>query len=186
MLSAVSTYTALRERTTGTGQFRLGDTTAVFDTTYGPLKATWAYNQDALVTYNCCAPCFEDAAAGYWYVDEDENETNIIGQEWCVGAFLNLAAETAAGYCWVLTAGLNPLIMVTDGSVDAGELIIASTTDGTWNGVPASIAVAATAGTAYSVMGWGVAHARVADVSNALAAGSAFFHSAWSVLPVTV
>ena len=186
MLSAVSTFTALRERTVGTGQFRLGDTTMIYEPTYGPIKATWAYNQDALVTYNCCAPCFEDAAAGYWYVDEDENETNIIGQEWCVGAFLNLAAAAAAGYCWVQTAGHNPLIMVTDGSVDAGEGIIASSTDGTWNGVATSIDVTATVGTAYAGWGWIAAIARVADVSNALAAGSAFFCTPWSVLPVTV
>ena len=185
MISAVSTFTALRQRTTSGTQFRLGDTTAVYDTTYGPLKATWAYNQDVLATYNQCSAAFEDAAAGMWYVDEDENETGIIGQEWCVGAFLNTVAETAAGYCWVQTAGLNPLIMVTDGSVDAGEGIIASSTDGTWNGVATTNNVATT-GTAYAGWGWIAAIARVANVSNALAAGSAFFCTPWSVLPVTV
>ena len=183
-ISAVSQLADIKLRTTSATQFRLGDTSAVYDATYGPLKVTWAYNQDALATYNCCAPAFEDAAAGSWYVDEDENETNIIGQEWCVGAFLNVAAETAAGYCWVLTAGLNPLAMVTAGNVDAGDGIIASSTDGTWNGVLSSVNVATT-GTAYGMGGWIAAVAKIADTSNALAAAGAMFCSVWSHLPVT-
>ena len=185
-VSAVSTLTALKERTTGTsGTFRLGDTTAVFDATYGPLKATWAYNQDALVTYNECAPAFEDPAAGDWYVDEDEDEDGAIGQEFVVGAFLNTAAETAAGYCWVLTAGRNPVAMTTNGSVAAGYGVIASTTDGTWNGVASSVSVAATSGTAYAGWGWFAGIATTEDTSNVLAAGDCIFASIWSVFPVT-
>ena len=184
-VSAVSTLTALKERTTGTsGTFRLGDTTAVFDATYGPLKATWVYNQAPLTTYNQCAAAFEDPAAGDWYVDEDEDESGVIGQEFVVGAFLNTAAETAAGYCWVLTAGRNPFALKTDGSVAAGYGVRSSATNGTWSGVATSFNLATT-GTAYA--GWGqfAGIATTEDTSNVLAAGDCIFASIWSVFPVT-
>ena len=167
---------------TSTSQWwALGSTTACFDSTYGPLKATYCYAQDDITTANC-SPVFEDPVAGDWYVDEDEDETNAVGQEYCVGAFLAGVATSAASYGWVLTAGRNPLAMKTDGTAAAGYLLVPSQTDGTWNGVAASIAAAATAGTAYSSL-YGVAKCTTADTSNSLAAGDAIFNSCWAGLP---
>jgi len=164
--------------------YQLGDVAACRDATYGPLKAVYCYVQDDLTTANC-SPVFEDIAAGKWYVDEDENESGVIGQEYCCGAFLAGAAVAEAFWGWVLVAGLNPIAMLSDGSVAAGYNVIASSTDGTWNGVASSVAAAATAGTAYSG-GWIVGTANAADTSNVPAAGSVMFHSVWSNLPVTV
>jgi hypothetical protein len=117
-------------------------------------------------------------------VDTDENASGVIGQEFCCGAFLTGAITTAAGFGWILTAGLNPLAMVTDGSVAAGYGIIPSSTDGTWNGIAATQNVATT-GTAYNHIGMVPAVARAADSSNSLAAGGALFDSIWAGLPVT-
>jgi len=164
-------------------KYALGRVAAVFDATYGSLKAVYCYIQDAVAAASCY-PAYEDVTAGKWYVDTDENESGVIGQEFCCGAFLTGAITTAAGFGWILTAGLNPLAMVTDGSVAAGYGIIPSSTDGTWNGIAATQNVATT-GTAYNHIGMVPAVARAADSSNSLAAGGALFDSIWAGLPVT-
>jgi len=165
-------------------KYELGAVAAIRDTTYGPLKAVYAYIQDLVTTANC-SPVFEDVTAGKWYVDEDENESGVIGQEFCCGAFLLAVATAAARYGWVLVAGMNPIAMLSNGSVVAGGGVIASSTDGTWNGIAATQNVATT-GTAYNTKGYVVGVARAADTSNVVAAGDVMFDSIWGGLPVTL
>jgi len=166
--------------------WQLGSTIGIVDPTYGPLKATYCYIQDKVTTANC-SPAFEDPAAGDWYVDEDEDESGVIGQEYCVGAFLAYPATTAAAYGWVLTAGRNPLAMATSSSgVAAGEFLFATDTNGTWDGTAQAISVAATSGTAYQGLGRIVGLATADDTSNALAAGDAIFHSIWAGFPCVI
>lgn len=172
------------QQTDSARKYPLGSVAAVFDATYGPLKVVYCYIQDVVTTANC-SPVFEDVTAGKWYVDEDENESGVIGQEFCCGAFMTGAATAAATYGWVLVAGLNPLAMLTNSSdVAAGDLLIATATDGTWSGLANTIAVSTTTNICY-LLGYAAAVARAADSSNALAAGNAMFNSIWGGLPVT-
>ena len=184
-MASILTLTDLKANDTAR-RFKLGTVAAILDATYGPLKAVYCYIQDA-ITAAQCSPAFEDVAAGSWYVDEDENETGVIGQEFCCGALLNGAAQTAASYGWVLVAGQNPTAMVTSSSsVAKGYGITAHTTDGEWAGVTATATLAATSGVAYNHIGYVPAVARADDSSNALAAGGAMFNSIWGGLPVTL
>jgi hypothetical protein len=173
----------LKQTSSVAGAYRLGDVTTVFDSTYGPLKAVWCYNQSVITTANC-SPVFEDIAAGHWYADQAYNESGVIGVLFVVGAFLAATATTAASYGWVLVAGLNPLAMYTDGNVAAGGGVRATTT-GTWGTVAATQNVATT-GTAYNTIGAVPGIALAADASTAQAVGTVMFHSIWAGLPRTV
>jgi len=185
MPASVLNLEDFKATTTSATQFRLGEVASIFDPTFGSMKAVWCKIQDA-VTAALCHPVFEDIGAGYWNVDEDENEVGVVGQEFCVGAFLMKTKTTAACYGWVLVAGLNPLAMVTAGNVDAGDILIASTTDGTWNGIAPKTSVAATTGDSYHQLAIAPAVATSADTSNALAIGDAMFNSIWGGLPVSL
>ena len=181
----IATLNLTNLQQTSTSQWwRLGTTVGIFDPTYGPMKATYVYDQGGVTTANC-SPAYEDPTSGNWYVDEDENETSVVGQEYCAGAFLMATATAAVSYCWVLTAGRNPIAMVTDGTCEAGYGLIASSTDGTWNGIAATQNVATT-GTAYNTNGYVVGVVTTNDTSNALAVGDAIFNSCWAGLPCVI
>jgi hypothetical protein len=189
-MATLLSLTEAKKTTTSAGQFDLGTVAAIFDSTYGAMKAIYCYFQDALTV--SMAPVYPDVTAGWstsFTVDEDENETGVVGQEYCIGACLSSAAVTTAFYGWVLVSGLSPLAMTTDGSVAAGGGIIGSTTDGTWSQVAATQAVDEGSTNTYTVVnnpGYVVATANAADSSTTLAAGGAQFNSVLSGLPVTL
>lgn len=83
----------------------------------------------------------------------------------------------AAGYGWVQTKGKNVVALTTDNSVDAGSLLIGTSTDGTWGGVVATgQALTATSGTVYSAGSHLVAgHSFIADATSYLIAA----YGAW-------
>jgi hypothetical protein len=176
------TLTELQQTTTVAGQYDLGNVAELFDATYGPLKAVYCHTVGAVDV--AMSPMYEKIAAGvYWTIDDDENGSGVIGQEACIGTWLG-GITTAVAYGWVLVAGLNPVALTTDGTVDAGEGIIGTATDGTWGGVPATQNVAVTTATStYNTIGYVPAVALTADLStNVLSAGCAMFNSMWSGL----
>jgi len=168
----------------GTQVGPIGTVAAIWDPTYGSQRAVYCYIQDAVTTANN-SPVFTDPTSGRWYVDEDENETSVVGQQFCVGGFLCSPVNAAAAYGWVLTAGYNNLAGVSDGTVDAGCVVYPSDTDGTWLGVASTLAGAATA-PAIFYGGYKVGVCEVADTSNVVAAGSIMYGSVWGNLPVTL
>lgn len=172
---------------TSTSQWwALGSCVGIWDSDYGPLKAVYVYSQDD-VTDADCSPAFEDPTSGDWYVDEDENETSVVGQELCLGAFLLGSSPGDACYGWILVAGRNPLAMTTGGSVAAGSAIGASTTDGQWEHIAARQDVTTTSTTyAYNSGGWVVGVATTDDSSNSLAAGDAIFNTCLGGLPCVI
>ena len=161
----------------------LGSVAEVWDATYYGLKAVYCKFQAALEKVGSCI--WPDTAAGDWIVDDDNDQA--AGTLYlAVGAALSAAAVTdTTWYGWVLTAGFCPLVLVTDGSADAGEGLIGSASDGTWTGVAATVSVTATTGTAYNTPAQFPATCMTADTSNALAAGDALFHSVYAALPRT-
>jgi len=176
--------TELQQVTTYAGRFRLGDCAVVIDSTYGPLKAVWVYSNEALTVVG--APVYPDHTAGDWYVTEDENDSGVIGQEYCVGSFLSSAAVTTAFYGWILVWGLTPNALTTDGTADTDTpRMIGTATDGTWAGVAASQNIAASSGTVYTP-GFIVGSWLADDSSTTLAAGNALLHSVWASCPQTV
>jgi hypothetical protein len=165
-------------------QYRLGEVVRCYHATYGALKAIYCYFQDALTVL--AAPINPDITAGWatsFTVDEDENESGVIGQEFCIGMALAVAVTTAARYGFVLVSGLNPVALTTDGNVTAGQTLIGSTTDGTWNGVTptSSQAVAESGSASYTIvgapMGKAVGMALADDASTAQAVGTAMINS---------
>ena len=173
--------------------YDLGVVAAVFDATYGSLKAIYCRFQDALTVVG--APVYPDIAAGWktsFIVDEDENESGVIGQEFCIGVALSAAAVATAFYGWVLSAGICPLALTTDGAVAAAGTLIGSTTDGTWNSVAETVsqAVAESGSASYTILnvpeGKSVGLALAADTSTTLAAGDAQIRSILAGLPETL
>jgi len=169
----------LLSTTTAAGQFVLGEPVECMDDTYGFLKAVWVYFQASLSVVG--APVYPDITAdiGETTVDENEDETGVIGQPYCVGAALSSAAVSGAFYGFVLVQGRNPIALVTDGNVDAGDFLMGSTTDGTWNGVAPSADTSASV-TAYLTRGYQVATALADDATAAQVVNTARFHSVWA------
>jgi len=186
-MSGLSTLSLvdLKNSTTTAGRFRLGEVAGVFDVTYGPMKATYVLAHGAVGVAG--SPMFEAPGLGDWYADDDENGS-VVGQEFCVGAWLGGVTTVGSTYGWVLTAGKNPIDLVSDGSIAAGYSIVPSETDGAWSGFVQTI-YASDSGLIWYGRGALVATAHTADDSTGtglLAAGDAMFHSVWADLPQTV
>jgi len=176
------------EATDSAGKYELGAVAAVRDGTYGALKVVYCYIQTAIALANC-GPVYEDVTAGKWYVDDDENESGVIGQEFCCGAFLMAVVNAAAAYGWVLVAGLNPIAMLTDTTLAAGYGVISAAntgSEGVWSATAPTINVALTAGTEYNTDGYVVGVARAADSGTAQAVGTVMFNSVWASMEVTL
>ena len=172
----------LMKTTTTAGQFKLGTVASVFSPTYGALKAIRVYSQDALTVVG--APCYPVAASWptSFTVDEDENVGGVVGQEVCIGPFLSSAAVGTAFYGWVLIAGLNPVVLTTDGNLAAGEVLLPTTTDGTWTGLTRAQLGTDVSAEASAPCGT----AMVADVSTAAAVGTVLVETIIAGQPPTL
>ena len=168
-----------------TDEFGVGKVTACWSSTYGSLKAIYVHSCDAVGVL--MSPMFPDLQDGWptgFYADDDENKASlVIGQEFCIGPYLQSAATTAASYGWVLVAGLNPLAMTTDGTAAAGYGIRPSATDGSWSGVAATTTETGSA-VAYNTHLCGIY--TTADTCAVLAAGYAQINTILGALPVTL
>jgi hypothetical protein len=135
--------TTLRATSLAAGRtYTPGEIAACKDATYGLLMAIYCYIQDAVTVLG--GPAYPDITAGWvaggvYTVDEDENESGVIGQEFCIGSFMESAVVAAAHYGWVQIYGNNTLALTTDGTVDAGYTIIGTATDGTWGGISEAV-----------------------------------------------
>ena len=138
------------------GEYRLKEACAVYDednvVVAQGIYAYWA----ALVGALLGGPIYGVVASSKFAgtVTQDYNLSGVLGSlQGLVGAHAPSTAVlcAAAGYGWVQTLGDNVVALTTGGSVTAGQLLIGSSTDGTWAGVTATgISVAATGGTVYS------------------------------------
>jgi len=79
------------------------------------------------------------------------------------GACAKATAGAASEFGWIQVAGLNVVGLITDGTVDAGELLIHSGTDGAWAGIPDTT----TAGVTLNVAAIQQGSSRVCGVANA-------------------
>ena len=168
--------------TDSTARFRVGEIVRAYDSTYGPISAMFCKVTAAVAAIG--APMYPVVAnfnvAGGFEVDDDEDAAGVLGQELCLGAMMSTAAPTAAGYGFVQLSGLNIVALTTDGNVTAGQVIIPSTVDGTWNGISATQAVdegGSATYTVYNDCGLGMGKALTADAGTALAAGTVWLCS---------
>ena len=135
---------------------------------YHPMEACAVYDKDNVVVaqgmYTYWAAVTAALLGGPIYamiasstfagvVTQDYNLSGVLGSGYgLVGSHAPSTAALccAAGYGWVQTKGKNVVALTTDNSVDAGFLLIGTSTDGTWGGVtPAAQALTATSGSVY-------------------------------------
>jgi hypothetical protein len=120
-----------------TADFDLGKTYKCFDSTLGECHAVFVKLNDDVTTDGApMYPVLADwDAAGYWLVDEDEDDAGVVGQEWCLGSWVGGAATASATpYGFVQTYGPNLVTITTDDSVEPLDIICPSGTDCTWLG----------------------------------------------------
>ena len=82
--------------------------------------------------------------AGDFLCDDNEDGSGVVGEEWCVGAWLG-GVTTAAAYGFVQVYGLNLVPLTTDASLAAKDTLLPTTADGTWEGIDSNTLM--TAGT---------------------------------------
>ncbi len=123
------------QATSATAAFTPGKEYKAFDATYGEVRAVYVLLNDDVTVAG--APMYPVLAswdvAGLFKVDEDENVAGVIGMEWCAGSWLGGVA-TAPLYGFVQTFGWNLVTITTDNSVEAKDIVLPSSTDGTWLG----------------------------------------------------
>jgi len=126
----------LTETTTTAGQIVPGTVVVCHHTTYGPVVAWYCYSVEAVGVVG--SPMYPEYAdfdtTGNFQVSDNENGTGVLGLEWCLGSWLG-GVTTAAGYGFVQTFGWNMAAITTDDSVAALDVVLPTTTDGTWAGV---------------------------------------------------
>lgn len=153
--------------------FTPGEIYTAKDATYGTVKAMFVKATEAIaVAGSPMSPVTASfTVAGKFLCSDDENGTGVIGQEWCVGSWLG-GVTTAAAYGFVQTYGWNLVTLTTDDSVAALDVVMPSTTDGTWLGVARS--VLGVDATASVVQPCGFAPA--ADGGTTMTAGKVWFN----------
>ncbi len=166
----VSTISMQKNSTNKVG-FRPGEIYEAFDSTYGPIKAMFCLTVGAVGIAG--SPMYPVTGsfdvAGDFLVDDNEDGSNVVGEELCLGVWLG-GVTTAAGYGFVQIYGMNLVALTTDGSVAAKDTLLPTDADGTWEGIASDVLV--TAGTNNPATRCGFCH--TADVSTAQAAGTVF------------
>ena len=102
----------------------VGDIEAIFVKATGAVGIAGSPMYPVTASYN---------VAGLFLCDDDENASGVVGQEDCIGSWLG-GVTTAAAYGFVQTKGWNLVTITTDDSVAALDIVLPSSTDGTWLG----------------------------------------------------
>lgn len=124
------------QKTSLTASFVPGRKYSAYDTTVGEVEAIFVKAQAAVgVAGSAMYPVTASfTVAGGFLVDDDENGVGILGQEFCVGSWLGGVTTVANTYGFIQTKGWNLVTITTDDSVDALDIVLPSSTDGTWLG----------------------------------------------------
>ncbi len=130
------TSAAMQESSTTKGVYVLGRKYTAHDATVGEVEAIFVKAQNAVGVAG--SPMYPVTAswnvAGEFLVDDDENGSGIVGQEFCVGSWLGGVTTVANTYGFIQTKGWNLVTITTDDSVEALDIVLPSSTDGTWLG----------------------------------------------------
>ena len=164
--------TTTMKATSATATYTVGQTYKAFDTTLGEVEAMFVKLNDAVTVAG--APMYPVTAswtvAGEFLVDEDENVAGVIGQEWCLGSWLGGVCLTGL-YGFVQTKGPNLVTLTTDDSVEAKDVVLPSSTDGSWLGSDRDELVTDATDNASTRCGF----APAADGGTTMVAGKVFF-----------
>ena len=102
----------------------VGEVEAIFVRATGAVGVAGSPMYPVTASYN---------VAGLFLVDDDENASGVVGQEDCIGSWVS-GVTTAAAYGFVQTKGWNLVTITTDDSIAALDIVLPSSTDGTWLG----------------------------------------------------